>query len=321
MLYNVSRYTDQEIDEILTREIGPEFGEYRHRWAEIDADTGLRFPLHLDFELNDYCNQSCLMCPRNEETHPDINYKINTKSVLDFDLYRRIIDEGAEKGLSSINLGAFAEPLIHKRCFDMVAYAHEKGIIDSRIITNGLLLHRHIDKVFDSGLVNLFVSLDAFREETYASLRGPGFARVKESLLAVLEERKRRGSVLPIVRVSLVNMEINRDDIDDFIAYWRPKVDFIDIQIFDDFNVDIEKPHDLDKPKKWDCLSPWGRLAVLSDGRVLPCCNFFGWNVPVGNAKLNSIEEIWRGQALDNVRSGILCDGLKNCSICQRVGS
>ena len=31
-------------------------------------------------------------------------------------------------GLRSINLGAFAEPLIHKRVFDMVKYAHEKGI-------------------------------------------------------------------------------------------------------------------------------------------------------------------------------------------------
>ena len=70
--------------------------------------------------------------------------------------------------------GAFAEPLIHNRVFDMVAYAHKNGIIDSRIITNGLLLNKYFDQIFDSGLVNLFVSIDAFSEDKYREIRGFG---------------------------------------------------------------------------------------------------------------------------------------------------
>ena len=88
-------------------------------------------------------------------------------NVINFSDYKRVIKEGSRKGLLSINLGAFAEPLIHNRVFDMVAYAHKNGIIDSRIITNGLLLNKYFDQIFDSGLVNLFVSIDLVGKHKY----------------------------------------------------------------------------------------------------------------------------------------------------------
>lgn len=319
MYDNINRYTDRDLHRILGDHLGERYAAYRAEWDAVTPDNVPSFPIHLDLELNDLCNQRCTMCPRNEDRHPDINYAINTKSVLSFDDYRRIIDEGAAKGLRSINLGAFAEPLIHKRVWDMVAYARDAGIVDTRMITNGLLLDRCLDQVFDSGLVNLFVSVDAFSPETYASIRGHGFERVKAALQMVLDERERRGSVLPIVRVSLVDMKSNHGEIQDFVDYWGPRVDFIDIQVYDDFNVDIKAPFDLTRQKKWDCRSPFARLAVLSDGRVLPCCNFFGWNVPVGNIHGQTLVEVWTSDAVKGVRDGLLADSLRNCAICQRI--
>lgn len=319
MYDNINRYTEKDIHHLIGAELGPEYTAYREAWNAVSPTNVPPFPLHLDFELKDMCNQKCAMCPRNETLHPDINYKLNTRTTLSFEDYRRIIDEGVLKGLKSVNLGAFAEPLIHKNCFDMIDYARRRGVIDTRLITNGLLLKRHVADVFDSGLVNLFVSIDAFHPETYSAIRGHGFEVVKAALLDVLAERERLGRRLPVVRVSLVDMKKNHDEIEKFVAFWGDKVDFIDIQVYDDFNVDIDAPFDFSRKKKWDCRSPFARLAVLSDGRVLPCCNFFGENIPLGSIHDSSIEQIWNSEAIIAVRNGLLADTLRNCGICQRI--
>lgn len=316
---NILRLSEKDIEKLLINHLGEDYRLYREQWNNHQEGKVLDFPIHMDFELNDLCNQSCVMCPRNEELHPDINYSVNTKTKLKFEDFKKVIDESVPKGLKSVNLGAFAEPLIHKDVFKMIRYAHDNGIVDSRIITNGLLLKRHINDIFESGLVNLFVSLDSFSEEKYKTIRGPGLTRIVEDLNFLLEERKRRKSVLPIVRVSFVDMEVNKDEKQAFIDYWKDKVDFIDFQIFDDYNVNINADFDLTKKKKWNCKSPFVRLSVMSDGRILPCCNFFGRNIPVGTIHNSSIEEVWKNEEFKKVREGVLKDDLRNCAICQRT--
>jgi len=320
ILDNISRYSEKDIQGILGNILGNPYIAYRKAWEGTSLAHVPEFPVHIDFEVNDRCNQACAMCPRNTKKHREIRYPINTGSVLDLSDYRSVIDEGASKGLMSVNLGAFAEPLIRTDVFDMVRYAHDRGIIDSRIITNGLLLHRFTDQIFESGLVNLFVSVDAFSEDTYRCLRGKGFQKVKENLLAFIAEKKRRNAVLPIVRVSFVEMQANRGEKDTFITFWRERVDIVDIQVFDNFNHDTLQQIDRQKAKKWDCLAPWSRVAVLATGDILPCCNFFGRNIPIGNIRDSSITDAWNSEGMQLVREGIMTDSLNNCSVCQRIG-
>lgn len=320
MFDNISRYTEKDIENILGDELGPGYISYREEWNKSGLDNVPSFPIHIDFEINDKCNQKCVMCPRNAKSHSSINYELNTGFVLNFKNYKKIIDEGVDKGLMSVNLGAFAEPLLHKDVFKMVAYAHEKGVIESRVITNGLLLNRFTEESFESGLVNLFVSLDAFSEETYKEIRGHGFDVVKKNLLGFFQEKLDRKSMLPITRVSFIDMNGNGEEKKKFIDFWRGKADIVDIQIFDNFDIDIRRPFDKSIKKKWECRSPWARICILANGDVLPCCNFFGRNIPIGNIRNDTIEEAWKSQAMKKVREGILNDSLDNCSVCQRAG-
>ena len=316
---NITRYSEKDIDNILINALGEKYSEYRNLWNNSSYTNIPKFPVHIDFELNDFCNQSCIMCPRNSKKHPDINYTFNSKDKFEFQTFKQIIDEGVLEGLQSINLGAFAEPLLNENTFKMIKYASSKGIVDTRLITNGLLLEKNIDNIFESKLVNLFVSIDAYSEEQYFKIRGNGFERVKNSLEKLLKERTLRGSVLPIIRVSFVDMDTNKHEKEQFIEYWKKKVDFIDIQVFDDYNVDIKKEFDFSKKKKWDCYSPFARLAILSNGNILPCCNFFGRNIPIGNIHKSSIKQIWNSKKINDIRDGIVNDTNRNCSICQRI--
>ena len=320
MYANIKRYSEKDVEKLLTKELGERYSNYRRMWNNVDYENFPDFPIHIDFEIIDECNQRCIMCPRIAGTQPGTGYLLNTGKVLDYERFKDVIDEGVNKGLLSINLGAFAEPLLNKKVFEMIKYAHDKGVIDSRLITNGLLISSYIDEFFDYGLVNLYVSLDAFRDETYFEIRGKGFNIVKKNILNIIEEKKRRNAILPIIRVSFIDMDINREEKDDFVEFWRDKADHIDIQVYDDFNFPISGKIDKSEAKKWSCIAPLKRVSVMSNGKILPCCNFFGINIPIGNIYKNSIEEAWNSEKMHEIRSGILHDDLDNCSICQRVG-
>jgi hypothetical protein len=72
-------------NEKLTALLGKDYSDYRRSWEEAGRDGNLApsFPLHLDLELQDSCNQACVMCPRNEERHSSLPYGINLKNKND----------------------------------------------------------------------------------------------------------------------------------------------------------------------------------------------------------------------------------------------
>lgn len=309
----------RQVENYLGEILGEPYTEYRFRWAETSKQGAApsKMPVHLDIEMQDFCNQSCVMCPRNTDVHTNLGYAINQKHIIDLDKLKSVITSSVASGVNSLNFGAFSEPLIHRDLWDLIKFSHQIGIVDTRVITNGLLLDRWKNQIFDSGLVNLFVSLDAFSEETYTKVRGKGYNKVRENLLEIIHERKSRGALLPIIRVSWVDMKVNQHEKNDFISFWTGLVDHVDIQTWSDFT-DIPSQVDLSSPKSFECRSPWQRLSILANGDVLPCCDFNGRNLVIGNIQRDSLTEIWNGPALKKIREDIAQDTSPICSACQR---
>lgn len=318
----VSKVSGGSVEDYLSKCFGRQFVEYRRKW-HLPETTGkpLSFPIHIDFELNDVCNQKCVMCPRNRDylaRYPAIT--VNTGQRLEFKVFCRIIDEVTSKGVRSINMGAFAEPLIHPDLVPMLKYAHHHGIVDSILISNGVLLNERISKdLLESGLTRLYVSIDAFKATTYRLIRGGRLETVNENLLRFMQLRnKHHKSRWPWVRVSFIEMPQNAAEKDEFIGFWRDKVDHVDIQKFmePDF---VMNQSVLKKNKRFNCLDPWRRLAVRANGNILPCCAFSGELLKLGNIKDMTIEEAWRSKKLQGIRDGIANDTLNICQICQRT--
>ena len=320
-LNRTTRITSNEksAEDLLRDLLGKKYVAYREAWEEsFDPRSKIRnFPIHIDLELQDFCNQSCKMCPRDSVGHPNLLYDLGTKVIGTTGMFLQVIREGSQKGLQSVNFGAFSEPLIHRGLWELISFAHEAGLVDSRVITNGLLLDRNIDNVFKSGLVNLFISLDALTKETYEKIRGKGFEKVVSNVVKVLEERKSRNSPLPIIRVSFVEMDVNRHEKDAFIDYWINKVDHVDIQKWSDYTR-IANKEQLSQDKAFNCRSPWQRLSILANGEVLPCCDFNGRNLVIGSVKNSNLEEIWKSSKIERIRQGIVADSSPVCSSCQR---
>lgn len=303
----------KDTNALLIDFLGDQFGKYRDVWNKAGPDAIPEFPIHIDFELVDRCNMSCVFCPRNEENHPNIPYSINTGDQLDEEDLDKIIAHTSAYGLQSINF-AWGEPLLYKNIFTVIKKFHNSGVIDSRLVTNGLLLHKFMDQIFDSGLINLYVSLDALSEETYSIHRGKGYHKVKENLLNFLAEKKRRKSFLPISRVSFVETKENTHEMEAFKKFWMDKVDFIDIQIYADFNKSEAFNSGV---KKWNCIEPFRRVSLMGNGDIVPCCSFHGKNLVIGNISKMTIKEAWDSEKMQVVRARLLNGKEPICLACQ----
>lgn len=54
-----------------------------------------------------------------------------------------------------------------------------------------------------------------------------------------------------------------------------------------------------------DCHYPWTWMVIQSDGDVRPCCFATG---SIGNVNTSSVDEIWNGKTIVELRKAILKD-------------
>jgi len=279
------RFDDAELS------FGPEYQEYRKKWNEYPKRRIVNdFPLHVDIESTNACNLRCIMCPRNFMTEK-IGY-------MEWALFEKIIDEGAEYQLPSIKLNYRGEPLLHPRLPEMVAYAKKKGIIEVQFNTNGLSLNeKKTGELLDAGLDRMIFSVDGATKETYERIRtGSNYERVVNNIKALVKTRNERGLKRPLVRVQMVKMKENEHEIEDFLKMWMPVANRVAISIErEPMGVRKEVEH-------FPCPQIWQRLMVCWDGEVRMCCGDWEGEIVLGNANESTIYELWHSEKLNEIR-------------------
>ena len=146
-----------------------EYAEYRRLWTELPANRTIRdYPLLVDLELASLCNLKCPMCYTITE---EFKQKI-TKGFMDFELFKRIIDEVAGK-VYAIRVSLRGESLLHKQFAELVAYAKKAGIQEVSTLTNGAKLKGDtLERILESGIDWITISIDGVGE-TYEKIRRP----------------------------------------------------------------------------------------------------------------------------------------------------
>ena len=308
---DASKHTEQlsyktDIIEILTKNIGSKFMEYRERFERaVSFQEELQYPIHIDFETIFGCNIRCIMC-----THSHRNMFPSRQRLMDYSLFTKIIDEGVQYGLSSIGLDQEGDPLLVNNLSDFIAYAKNKGILDIMINTNALLLDKEkTEELLNSGLTRIHFSLDAINEDTYNKIRiGSDFKKVVENILYFCKRKKELRKELPITRVSFVRMKYNETEIKSFINFWTPHVDAIAIQEYNNPFPEYLELNELYannrvKNDTFRCTQPWFRVVVLTDGTVLPCCLLgMSLKMAIGNAYHKTIYDLWNSELMKQIR-------------------
>jgi radical SAM protein with 4Fe4S-binding SPASM domain len=330
------RFT-KDPDRIISKIKGLDYKLYREKWQKAQSLKLVQnYPIHLDFEMHYGCNLKCPQCILQADRreldvrHPyHVSKKANKISFLKF---KEIIDEGVTYGLCSVTLGVNNEPLLDKSIINFINYAFNKGILDIILITNATLLTEEMSqKLIDSGLTKLYFSIDAATEETYRKIRKGGkFKDVIKNIMYLLELKRKNNRILPITRVSFVKSKANKQEENDFIRFWKRKVDYISIQAFYAPSYGTSQARKLGEEyqisnnslkKSGSCSQPFQRLTIYYDGSVHPCCNWPGATLDVGNIYNDSIYNIWNSDKMKELRKSInnRISMPRECKICRQA--
>ncbi len=289
--------------------------EYRRKWSENPKNFIVGdFPIHLDLEATSNCNLRCFMCFQSFDKPESV--------TMDLDLFKKNIDEGASKGLCSIKTMYRGEPLLHPDIVEMVRYAKEKGIIEVMFNSNATLLTEDKARaLIEAGLDKLICSVDGCTKEVYESVRiGANFETMLNNIKTLQRLKKEMGSKTPIVRVQMVDTPRNHHQIDEYLEFWGKIVDHVAVEDMLDWNAEDE---DATPFPDFACAQLWQRLVITADGDVLPCCRALrGGNEKLevlGNVKESTVEEIWKGDKLNQFRElhkGGNSHAMRLCRLC-----
>ena len=294
--------SESDINLRLAEIIGKKFKDYRKIWDSANRmELVTDFPLFLHLDMNQECNYKCPHCIIGTPSEVKEYYE---GEYLNFESFKKIIDEGAEHNCPSMEPQGNNEPFLIKDLHKYIEYAHKKGFIDIMLNNNGsALTKKRGSQILDSGLTRLRFSLDAFTPETYSKVRVGSIPldRVIRNIETFLELRARGNYKLPLVGVSFCKMKQNEHELDDFINFWKNKVDMISVQTYVPPTPNIEKYKiyyatdqlDSKRTNEFKCVQPFQRV-VIKNQSIAPCCVSFNKNLVIGKiGNKDSIYKAW----------------------------
>ena len=305
----------------------PKFEIYRKRWHEYPGKRILTdFPMNIDLCITSRCNLSCIMCRRTIELKKGITSGIfqTEQGDMDFNVYKKIIDEAAREGVYAVHITGEGEPLLHKDIIKMIKYARSKNILDLFMHTNATLLFDDIAaELLEAGLTRLVISMDSPVKETYEKIRvGADFDVVVDNIKKFMELKRKRGFKYPFVRVQMVEMENNRSQRDSYYNYFKNIVDsvgrieYINFNEMDDGNRYYRKRR---YKENYVCRQLWQRLCVNFDGNVYACL-VINENTKLGDVDNSTIKVLWHGEKMKELRNDHIEGNIGKITPCSNCG-
>ncbi|MDP6106971.1 MAG: radical SAM protein [Candidatus Brocadiia bacterium] len=286
----------------------------------------LRGPFSAHIQTVDRCNAACPTCPYRT------SWKTGPPHYMGEDLYLRIIDELRRRGsLRLLELMLQNEPLLDGSLAKRVRQARlalGRGLWIATVTNGSMLTDERIDELLAAGLNCIDVSIDAAHEQAYQAIRpGLDFAKVVESSRTLL---RRRGKA--VVRVRFLKQRANVGEECELERYWKPRGAIVRLDSMLNRAGSLGDFGRLRRP--WDgalrhgmkvllgrfyprCLYPFGALTVLSDGRIILCCNDWAHELIVGDLTRQSVAEVWHGERTSECRHLIWAQRFRDSCVCR----
>ena len=258
----------------------------------------------LIIEPTNTCNLRCTFCFVTDGMTRDGGF-------MDFNIFKKIIDDCND--LEHLCMHNWGEPLLHKDIFRMIEYAKNKGVNYVVMNTNGTLLtDKMINRIVNSKLDIIRFSIDG-SAETFKRVRGVELENIEKNIkkLKIIKEKKK-----PELKMGVVFTveEDTEGDAEEYINHWEKIVDHVRLQ-----------PKLITSPRTEVCPEPfgkdYGKLVVLWDGRVIPCCVDYNANLMIGNIQNDTIPNLWKSEKLNILREqhlkGEFPDTCANCNECE----
>ncbi len=282
-------------------------------------------PVHVDLESVAVCDLRCGSSEGDHQgfcqiwTHEHIrtegfNEHSYKRGYMDPAVYRQLLRQCAEIGVSSIKLNYRGEPSLHPEIVDFVRQAAEAGFPDIMMNTNGNGGARKKPELFaqiiEAGITDLMFSVDACEPHSYLKQRVGGDWEVLQHSVrsAVAARAAGKGAPDCRIRASVVRTNVNASDVDQgrMEDFWKGRMG-VDWMSVSECYFPAGTSHKWKAAvwrqmtaRKFQCPDPFRRMVVTWDGKhTMPCCQGFtleidgGPVVPGTNGSQLSLREAW----------------------------
>ena len=279
----------------------------------------LASPNFIQVEVSNICNLHCIMCPIDDIEAP--------KRKLTIDEFKRILSQFPY--LKQVGLYGIGEPLNNPRIYEMIKICHDRNI-KTEFVSNATLFNEtRINQLIESGLSNIYISIDSVNPQNYESIRiGSNFEKVIQNLKTLIDCKKAANSKTPEIGIVTVTMSENVDELIDIINFISTlEVDSLMIKGLntsytgqslkinsDNFNKVLALCKKINQSGKLQirfyhenkeaCSWPWNSVFITVHGDVTPCCNCADSSIiSFGNIFQQNFLEIWNNEQYKNFRT------------------
>lgn len=278
-----------------------EYIVYRFKFKNFPRKRKLeQFPLHLLLEPSSVCNLRCPMCFQTDSSFHNKDHM----GMMDLKLFHSLIDQAVENNCKCLTMASRGEPTLNKDFGKMLKYCKGK-FFELKINTNATLLNEQLSyDILHSGVDIVVFSVDSYYKEEYERIRlGGNFEQVMSNIKRFCEIKNSNSDFKKTTaRISGVYLgkEQSKEKTFDF---WK---DIVDVVTFTDAVPRWDTYNNKSMNYNTPCDMLWERMYVWYNGICNPCDFDYKSKLHVGNAKKQSLKDIWSGETYTRYRKMLL---------------
>ncbi len=277
----------------------------------------LGYPPYLLIEPVSTCNLRCPFCFQTDKSFT----KKPFMGVIDFDFFKKIVDQANNLETGAITIASRGEPTMHKKFIEMLEYINQKeNIFEIKTNTNGTYLtEKMCHAIFKNNVTQVVISSDHYIKEDYERLRlGSNFEKVVKNVDMLFNIRKEfYPDSFTEIRISGIDNERNLDR-EKFKNFWIKRCDHVTASFpLERWNTyENEVLPNIKDP----CENLWDRMYVWFDGKVNPCDADYKSYLSYGSAKEYDLKELWNNKAISRTREQHMKKNRNEINPCDRCG-
>lgn len=270
----------------------------------------LDVPFSVQIDICSACNLKCNFC-----FHSDVNAITKSKTrfgAMSFELFKKIIDDmkadWGEAKVKKLRLFKIGEPLMNLEVTRMVKYAKEADVAECiEITTNGTLLNQQMSlELIEAGLDILNISVNGINEKQYedACQYKIKFSEYYENIKFFYDHKNKCK-----VFIKYSDIGYSEEEKQKFYDLFENACDEIFVEtisatLWQDTNIN-EKIADAHKgtygqklKEKKVCPFLFTTMVINDRGIAHLCCVDWKSEYVLGDLKMESIGDIWKGSKL-----------------------
>ncbi|MGD9731209.1 MAG: radical SAM/SPASM domain-containing protein [Desulfamplus sp.] len=298
--------------------------------TKLETVIPLSTPFIINIDPSDICNFQCKFCPTGNKSLMKKTHGRN-HGIMDFQLYKKIVDDISEfeKPIKVLRLYKDGEPFLNPKLAEMIEYAKSKKCID-RIdtTTNAVLLNPKTNiEIVEAGLDRINISIEGINTQQYWE-----FSKYKVDFYKLVDnirhlyENKKQCEIIIKINGDILSEEDKKKfyeifgDIADgvyiehIMSCW-PEFELKDVKVNQEYGIYGQKIKEVIV-----CPYIFYSFSINSDGSASAC--FLDWarKLIIGDAKQQTVKDIWNGEALREFQRMFLMKKRKNHIICGNCG-